>query len=194
MKIFLIGLPKSGRTTIAMSIAKEHGFSYVDSMKNIFRSIRDGEDLNLYKEEYEEHLVRQRLRYPHSVSDGVFMSQVRCENIVIDNILSPKDFSMLFDYESQDRRGDLVVFCNRTDNDADYEDHENIGLSVIRDYCFWLSSANLLAKSRWLEYNYKTNKDGPDFVRAMGAQNSVFIVKSIGTVISLLNKYIKDIV
>jgi hypothetical protein len=102
---------------------------------------------------------------------------------IIDGILSPKDFTALFDY-----REDIVVFLNRTDNLHEYRDHENIGTSVIRDYCFWMSAAGVLIKDRWLEYNFKIPGENSDFVKAMGAQNSVFIVKSIERVISHLTE------
>jgi hypothetical protein len=107
-------------------------------------------------------------------------------NFVIDGIISPKDFSALFDY-----REDTIVFLNRTDNDHEYRDHENIGISVIRDYCFWMSSAGVVNKTKWLEYNFKIPGEDSDFVKAMGAQNSVFIVKSIKKVISHLIERLK---
>jgi hypothetical protein len=49
-----------------------------------------------------------------------------------------------------------------------------------------MSAAGVLNKDRWLEYNFKIPGEDSDFVKAMGAQNSVFIVKSINKVISHL--------
>jgi hypothetical protein len=107
---------------------------------------------------------------------------------VVDGIISPKDFGTLFDY-----RQDIVVFLNRTDNEHEYRDHENIGVSVIRDYCFWMSAAGVLSKDRWVEYNFKIPGEDSDFAKAMGAQNSVFIVKSIKKVISHLTERLQGI-
>ena len=83
---------------------------------------------------------------------------------------------------------------NRVDNESDFKDHENIGVSVIRDYCFWMSSAGLIKKTHWLEYNFRVNDDKSDFVKAMGARNSVFIVKSIRRAISHLTESLAELI
>lgn len=107
---------------------------------------------------------------------------------IIDGISSPKDFTYLFNY-----REDTVVFLNRTDNAGEYRDHENIGVSVIRDYCFWMAASGLIDKKRWLEYNFRIPGDDVDGIKEMGAQNSLFIVKSINKAISHLKDKIKEI-
>ncbi|MGH7239415.1 MAG: hypothetical protein ACREHG_05025, partial [Candidatus Saccharimonadales bacterium] len=79
-------------------------------------------------------------------------------------------------------------------NEREYKDHENIGTSVIRDYCFWMSVAGLLNKERWLEYNFRIPGENSDHIKVMGAQNSVFIVKSIAKVISHLTERLNELV
>lgn len=194
MKIFIIGLPRSGRTTVAEAIAVEHGYHYVNAMswiRSTFRDPRPGEHPQQYEDEYQSYLTIRTLINPQFVMDYINeMIEIGGKGpCIIDGVSSPRDFACLFDFKQ-----DVVIFLNRSDNDSDYRDHENIGTSVIRDYCFWMSAAGLITKQRWLEYNFKILGEDSDHIKAMGAQNSVFIVKSIKRVISHLKEKIKEIV
>jgi adenylate kinase family enzyme len=202
MKIFIIGLPRSGRTTVAKAIAEAHGYQYIDAMswvRSAFREIHKGEHPHQYEDEYQQYLTKRMSINPWFVTDYVYeMMKVKEGSaasgdpdtvFVIDGIQSPRDFVTMFDY-----RQDVVVFLNRTDNEHEFRDHENIGASAIRDYCFWMSSASLINKQRWLEYNFRIPGEDNDHVKQMGAQNSVFIIKSIKKVISHLTEKIGEIV
>lgn len=193
MKIFVVGLPRSGRSTVAKALVEAHGYRYIDAMSWIrsnFRALETGEHPHQYEDAYQLHLAQLRLNDPWFVADYILEEiHSRTDIFVIDGLTSPKDFVDLFDYQK-----DVVVFLNRTDNEHEYRDHENIGVSVIRDYCFWMSAAGLLNKERWLEYNFKIPGESADHVKVMGAQNSVFIVKSIVRVVSHLTEKIKEIV
>jgi hypothetical protein len=203
MKIFIIGLPRSGRTTVAKAVVEAHGFEYIDAMswvRSAFRVPKEGEHPHQYEDEYQQYLTARMMANPLFVSNNVsdiinsinnqkYVSVFNPPTFVIDGVSSPKDFAALFNY-----REDVIVFLNRTDNEHEYRDHENIGASVIRDYCFWMSAAGLLNKNRWLEYNFRIPGEPSDHVKVMGAQNSVFITKSIVRVISHLIVEIKEIV
>lgn len=193
MKIFIVGLPKSGRSTVAKALVEAHGYRYIDAMswvRSTFRESNPGEHPHQYEDDYQEYLTQRRLTDEGFVSDYITKEMwYGTEIFVIDGLTSPRDFVWLFDYKE-----DVVIFLNRTDNDHEYRDHENIGVSVIRDYCFWMSAAGLLSKKRWLEYNFKIPGEPADHVKVMGAQNSVFIVKSIVRVVSHLTEKIKEIV
>jgi hypothetical protein len=195
MKIFIVGLPQSGRTTVARAIEKQFGARYIDAMswvKSTFRQRKDGEHLQRYEDEYDHFLSIRRVVNPWIITSHVYemlKSHESDKNFVIDGIASPRDFAELFDY-----RQDVVVFLNRTDGLAEYKDHENVGVSVIRDFCLWMSSAGLLAKNRWLEYNFKIPGEESDVIKTLGAKNSVFIVRSIGKAISHLIESLKECV
>jgi hypothetical protein len=198
MKIFIIGLPRSGRTTVAKAIVEEHGYQYIDAMswiRSTFRKPEAGEHPHQHEDEYQRYLSIRTTINPQFVVEHIhdMMRAAVSANIpdvfVIDGISSPRDFVTLFDFKQ-----DVVIFLNRTDNDNDYRDHENIGTSVIRDYCFWMSAAGLISKQRWLEYNFRIPGEKSDHIKAMGAQNSVFIVKSIEKAIAHLKETIKGIV
>jgi hypothetical protein len=88
----------------------------------------------------------------------------------------------------------MVVFLNRTDNAEEFKDSESIAVSVMRDYCFWMSAASLLPKDRWLEYNFKIPGDDSDFIKKLGSKNSVFLAKSLTKAISHLKESLKDLV
>lgn len=195
MKIFIVGLPRSGKTTVAKAIVEDAGFQYIDAMSWVragFRSPNVGEHIHQYEDEYQQYLTKRMQVNPWFIIDNVHeMMKVNgdAETIfVIDGVSSPKDFTALFDY-----REDIIVFLNRTDNEHEYRDHENIGTSVIRDYCFWMSAAGLLNRPRWIEYNFRIPGEPNDHVKEMGAQNSVFIIKSINRVISHLKERLQEL-
>jgi len=192
MKIFIVGLPRSGRSTVAKAVVEAHSYRYIDAMswvRSNFRECEPGEHPHQYEDAYQQHLAQLRLADPWFVSDYILKEMwYGTETFVIDGLTSPKDFVQLFDYQK-----DIVIFLNRTDNEHEYRDHENIGVSVIRDYCFWMSAASLLSKERWLEYNFKIPGETSEHIKVMGAQNSVFIVKSIARVVSHLVEKIKEI-
>lgn len=188
MRIFIVGLPKSGRTTVSKAVTEALGFGYVDAMswiRSTFRSRKEDEHPQQYEDEYQQYLTKRMMVNPNFISDHIqeMMKVSDKDNFVIDGIVSPKDFMTLFNYQQ-----DIVVFLNRTDEDPEGKDYEKIGVSVTRDYCYWMSAANLLNKDRWLEYNFKIPGEDSDFVKAMGTHNSVFIVRSINRVISHLTE------
>jgi len=189
MKIFILGMPESCRTTVAKALCQEQGFTYIDSyswIKNSFRPQRSNEHPEQYLDEY-HHWYLNRLKEKNLNIDfinGIISCYQKDSNWVIDGINNPHDFTNLFDYNK-----DFVVFLNRTDNqDSKSKDYESIGISVIRDYCFWLSSAGLLSKHKWYEYNFKLIGGSPDRFKAMGSKNSVFILGSIEKVIDHLKQ------
>jgi len=195
MKIFIVGLPKSGRTMVAKAICEAENYNYMDAtswVKSDFRQPKEGELPHQFEDEYHQYLTKRMNINPNFIRDHLCEMMKMIEStehhFVIDGVFSPPDFINLFDY-----REDVVVFLNRIDNDHDCQDHENIGNSVIRDYCFWMSSAGVIARKRWLEYNFRIQGEDSDAIKTMGVQNSVFIVKSINKVMSHLNEQIKEI-
>lgn len=184
MKIFILGYPESGYHDVAQSICQDIKYCYVDGLnwvRQTFRSIRDDEHIEQYYDAYHQYFT-DRLIEDSNLCLRNIKDTIACnvsEHYVISGIASPRDFATLFDYTQ-----DYVVFLNRTDNeDAQIKDYEKIGVSVIRDYCFWMSSANLLPKERWLEFNFKMWGTDKERFKKMGSKNSVFIVGSLEKVI-----------
>lgn len=195
MKIFIVGLSHSGRTTVSQALAEKSDYQYIDAMswvRSNFRELKSDEHPHQYEDEYQQYLTKRMQVNPWFVSDYVFeMMKVMGDEdtvYVIDGISSPRDLTVLFDY-----RKDVIIFLNRIDNDHEVKDHDTIAVSVMRDYCFWMSSAGLLTKDKWLEYNFRIPGESSDHVKAMGAQNSVYIVKSFRKVISHIAERIMEI-
>lgn len=194
-KLFIIGLPNSGRTTIAKSICNKfkhyHYISYNNWVKSLFRDIDNNEHIQKYQEAFNDFKVNLFKSNPaiciDVIRDLIDSNKSNNDNTyVIDGVFSPKDFAVLFDFNK-----DTVVFLNRTDNEADSPDVDNIGISVMRDYCFWMSSAGFLNKERWIEYNYKFSHDDNDYIKSLGSKNSVYLVKSVNKVISHLTSILE---
>lgn len=187
-------MPESGRTTVAKSLCQDTSFIYVDAsgwLKDSFRPQREGEHPEQYHDAY-HHWYLNRVKENKTLTVNHVNSTIAAygseSHWVIDGINSPHDFPNLFDYNQ-----DFVVFLNRTDNqEVKIKDYETIGTSVIRDYCFWLSSGGMLPKDRWHEYNFKIVGGVIEKFKAMGSKNSVFIVGSLDKVVEHLKGVILD--
>ncbi|CAB4196811.1 hypothetical protein UFOVP1290_331 [uncultured Caudovirales phage] len=193
MKVFILGFPKSGKTTIAKHISTLDGFSYIDAsswIKLTFRSIFPNEKDESYYEEYHHFLTARTKAAPLFCVNNVLdiISATDKSNFIIDGLFSPKDLVHLFDVNK-----DVIVFLNRTDNDESFKDSDNIAVSVMRDYCYWLSSAGLLEKKRWIEYNFKIPGEKSDTIKELGSKNTVFIARSIDKVMDHLKELIKKV-
>lgn len=189
MKVFIIGLPNSGRTTVAKALAQK-GAHYIDAsswLEVTFRQPDKDEPEQKFQDEYFTYLSDRLKHQPNLFVDNVIGCMKSCHDdkgtFIIDGLHSPRDIVQLFNYNE-----DYMIFLNRTDNDSEYKDQESIGVSVIRDYCYWMSSANLLAKDHWLEFNYKIPGEESSFVKVLGSKNTVMIVKSINKAISILQE------
>lgn len=189
MNIFIIGAPQSCKTTVAKSLCQDNKFEYIDSsswIKATFRPQKEQEHIQHYEEEYHHYLINRLKIDPNLGNKNISATMASYSysyNFVIDGIITPKDFVHLFNYNN-----DVVVFLNRINNDAEFRDYENISVSVIRDYCFWLASIGLLEKKKWIEYNFKVPSEDSDDIKILGSKNSVYLVKSLNKVISHLQE------
>lgn len=194
MNIFIIGLPKSGRTSVAKEVADKLGFVYLSSsdwIKGVFRGPNADEHEQSYVEEYQKYFF-DRLKVNPDMCINTVRDSLSCQkdkSFVIDGISSPRDFVTLFNYNK-----DAIVILNRTDNESYHKDHDSIFISTVKDYCFWLASADILPKSRWIEYNFKLNADSSDVVKPMGSKNSVYLAKNIKRVKSHLEEQVRNFV
>lgn len=194
MKVFVIGLPESGRTTVAKSLCTNSQFVYVDAnswLKDSFRTPKPDEHPEHYHDAY-HHWYLNRLKENQNVIIEHVQATIAAyesdNDWVIDGVSSPHDFPILFNPDE-----DFVVFLNRNDNqEIKIKDYENIGTSVIRDYCFWLASGGLLSRERWHEYNFRMQSTGAERFKATGSKNSVFIVGSVERVISHLKEALQN--
>jgi adenylate kinase family enzyme len=191
MKVFIVGLPQSGRTTVSKALCQDN-FGYIDGsawVKSTFRDPKIGEHPTQFADEYHLFLANRLKDNPNlcinNILESISAQKEKYSSFVIDGVLGPKDLIHLFNYNE-----DIIIFLNRTDNDADAKDHETIGVSVMRDYCFWLSSSGLLPKTRWIEYNFKIPGDKSDQVKELGSKNTVFLMRSIDKVIDHLKHYL----
>lgn len=186
MKIFILGLNKSGRTTVAKALISDdiYYISAVDWLSATFRDPNKGEKLEDFQYEYNEYYVNRLKLNAYLCVDNIYdimETNKTVDHFVIDGVMNPKDFLHLFDYNK-----DVVVFLNRIDNMTNGKDYEGIGINVMRDYCLWLATMGFLSKERWVEYNYRIPGEESDFIKTLGAKNSVTITKSI-------NKAIEDL-
>jgi adenylate kinase family enzyme len=194
MKVFILGLPESGRSTVAQSICQDIRYSYVDGshwIKKTFRSQREGEHIEQFLDAYHQYFIKRLIDDPNICLRNI-EETMRCnssEHFIIDGVATPRDFVTLFDYSQ-----DFVVFLNRNGNEeVQMKDYEKIGVSVMRDYCFWMSAAGLLPREHWYEYNFKMTGGDPQRYKAMGSKNSVFIVGTLEKAVSHLKDSLNDL-
>ena len=196
MKIFIIGLPNSGRTTFAKKIIESFPdknlllFSLNNWLKLTFRPQNVKESIEEYNREYNQYQV-ERLKLDNNLLSDNYYKTVKIlgnENQIIDDVLSPTEFVKIFDYNK-----DIVVFLNRLDNDNSMYENDNIAINVIRDYCFWLASNGLLEKAKWVEYNFKIPGQDIDFIKTVGVRNTVHLMKSLNKVIEHFVKNLEEL-
>lgn len=181
MKVFILGLSGAGKTTVSKSLLCNK-FNYIDVLswfKSSFRSKQPKESVNEYEQSFTTYLVS------HLQQDPLFFSQQIKDRLndkaaIVDGMLDPRNFIDLFNPKE-----DYLIVLNRLDN-SNNNDYDLVSLNVIRDYCFWLSSFNMLDKDRWIEFNFKMNTDKKDFTKKMGAKNTLYLVKSIDKAIDIL--------
>lgn len=190
MKTVLIGLPKSGRSTIAKELATKCELHYLHAESWItasFRSRTAGESLEDYKEAYQKFYAERLRVNPDTISNNVretivARNAIKICDVVIDGLTSPRDFINLFDYNQ-----DVVIFVNRTNGPNYIEGCDHINVNVVRDYCLWLGTMGLLAKNRWQEYNFPIPGDPKDsFTKELGNKNTVTITRSIEKTIEMI--------
>lgn len=198
MKIFIIGIPYSGRTTVAKALLQDEKYQYIDAsawIKSTFRDQESGEHIQKYLESYHEYLTKRIQSNPlfaiNNILDSIEAYKNKSNIFIIDGINNPKDFIHLFDVNK-----DIVVFLNRTDNTEEFKDSESIAVAVVRDYCYWMATTGLLAKNRWLEYNFKIPGEGTELnlIKKMGTKNSVFLSRTINNTINHLRKSLKELI
>lgn len=187
MKIFIIGLPKSGSTRVAKTLAEDPSLHYVsatDWLQSTFRPPRHDEKKEDYDLAYLEFYVN-RLKVNQSICIenviDVMKSAGTGKDFIIDGIINPGDLSRLLDFNT-----DVIVFLNRTDSPVTPKDYEGVAVNVMRDYCLYLATVGLLPKNRWLEYNYKLPGEESDFIKHLGKHNTVTITRSINKAIEHL--------
>jgi adenylate kinase family enzyme len=192
MKIFILGLSNSGRTTVSQALVEDNSLyiSAMDWIKSTFRTKQFGEDSLDFERSFNEYLSERIKVNPFLIADNIEEIIKSCPHnkFIIDGVLNPQNFMKLFDHNN-----DMLIVLNRIDNLVDSTDQDNIALNVIRDYCYWLSSMNLLSKDRWIEYNFRINVKGDGAVKKMGTRNIVYIVKSIDNVITHVKDVVKSI-
>lgn len=196
MKVFIIGLPQSGRTSVAKHLSKDADFHTIEIgayLKNIFKRSFSGPEEDFcdkYKEfianilKNDSKFYKENLRY---LKNSIKLAKKNgVKNFVIEDLVGPMDFIKLFNYNE-----DIVVFLNRLDNPSVANEQENICLSLIKDYCLWLVTMSCLDKDRWIEYNFKSTYSTDNTVKTMGVHNSIFILKSFEGVASHLSDILK---
>lgn len=187
MKVFIIGLPTAGRTAVAKALAEQEGNYYIsafDWFKGTFRSQHKTESVDDYNHSFMEYMIERLKIEPLLFSNNikeVIKASPNHNKFIIDGLINPKNFVDIFDYNK-----DMIVILNRIDNDYDTHDYDNMSINVIRDYCFWLSSAGFIDKERWLEYNFKITKEDSGFIKKLGSKNTVYLVKSLDKAIEHL--------
>ncbi len=188
MNVFIIGLPQSGKSFIAQSICNDNNkFQHIDVgswIKDSFRTKLQSETDRAYQDAFYNYIsIRLKL------TPDLFYSYIKgsildfSKNYIIEGVNSPHLITQLFDYNK-----DFIIFLNKIDNDSEFPESENIGVSNIRDYCYWLSSLNLIDKEKWLEFNYKLSDQDLGFSKYLGCKNTVVITKSIEKISSILKE------
>lgn len=193
MKTIIIGLPKSGRTTVAKELATACDLYYIhaeDWITASFRKKKATETIDDYKQELHSYYKERLKLNTNIIIDNINSSLISAtnafdsHNFIIEGLNSPRDFINLFNYNE-----DTVIFLNRTNGPNYVEGCDHINVNVVRDYCLWLANMGLLIKSNWLEFNFPIPGDPKDlFTKELGNKNTVTITRSIEKTIEIIKE------
>ena len=75
MKIFIIGLPRAGHTTVAKALVEGwETYQYIDAtswVRSTFRDIHQGEHPHQYEDEFQQYLAKRTMDYPQFITDNI---------------------------------------------------------------------------------------------------------------------------
>lgn len=144
MKIFVLGISRSGKTTLAKGIAEELKLPHISSSGWVRTHFAEGapiSDMTAYSQEQLEKNPSACLDYLQANYD----LSIPC---VIEGIRNPFDFIHLFD-----PREDLVILLDYVKNLTEATLFES-GLEVIDRYVKWLEINQLIRSNRRLKLTF----------------------------------------
>lgn len=153
MNIFVLGMTKTGKTTVADRIAQKMGYERVSGSTWVKNRYVVPPGMVVGSPEYLQGITAYScealasnpdacvdfIRANHNVSEGF---------LVIEGLRNPRDFTLLFRPNE-----DLLILLNYPDNPVVPSEFERHGVRAIRDIAEWMVTTGMLNPDRVLKIN-----------------------------------------
>ena len=153
MNIFVLGLTKTGKTTIAGRVAKKLSYELVSGSTWVKSRYVPPPGVVVGSPDYLRDITNyscsQLASNPNVCVDYIHAHHCVEEGfLVIEGLRNPRDFTLLFRPDE-----DLLILLNYPNNPIVPSDFERHGVRVIRDTVEWMTSTGILDPSRVLKIN-----------------------------------------
>ncbi len=152
MKIFVIGMSQSGKSTLTKYLCEKFDFSHIQSsimVRNTFPfKESDYDNKQDFIEAITKFSIELNRKNPNAVSDYI-KNNYNLNNVIIEGIRNPNNFFQLFDIKT-----DKVIYLNYLNNKIEKTNFEN-GIDVILNYLNWNLEMEILKEGSFqkIEFN-----------------------------------------
>lgn len=153
MKIFIIGISKTGKSTLSTYLSNKYNLEHIQSSLSIRNSFKYKESDFNNKQEFinaiTEYSIELNKKVPNFISTYIKKNYDLTKNVIIEGIRNPNNFFDLFDINK-----DKVIFLDYLNNEVKQTKFED-GIDVIKHYLNWNLELNIIPQNRiqYLIYN-----------------------------------------
>lgn len=152
MKIFILGMSQSGKSTLTNKLCNKYNFKHIQSsimVRNTFKfTEKDYHNKQDFIDAITQYSIELNRKTPNAVSDYI-KDNYNLNNVIIEGIRNPNNFFQLFDIKK-----DKVIYLNYLNNKIEKTSFEK-GLDVILNYLDWNLEMGILKESSFqkIEFN-----------------------------------------
>lgn len=153
MKIFIIGISKTGKSTLSKYLSEKYNIEHIQASKSIRNTFKyKEEDYNSQQEFIEaitEYSIKLNQKEPYFISNYIINNYNLKKDVLIEGIRNPNNFFSLFDITK-----DKVIILDYLNNKIEKTNFEQ-GIDIIKEYLKWNVELDIISKNRIqiLEYN-----------------------------------------
>lgn len=153
MKIFIIGISKTGKSTLSTYLSNKYNLEHIQSSLSIRNSFEYKESDFNNKQEFIEAITQYSIelnqKVPNFISTYIKNNYDLTKNVIIEGIRNPNNFFDLFNINE-----DKVIFLDYLNNEVKQTKFED-GIDVIKNYLNWNLELNIIPQNRiqYLIYN-----------------------------------------
>lgn len=146
MKIFIIGISKTGKSTLSIYLSNKYNLEHIQSSLSIRNSFEYKESDFNNKQDFinaiTQYSIELNQKVPNFISTYIKNNYDLTKNIIIEGIRNPNNFFDLFNINE-----DKVIFLDYLNNEVKQTKFEN-GINIIKDYLNWNLELNIIQKNR----------------------------------------------
>lgn len=146
MKIFIIGISKTGKSTLSTYLSNKYNLEHIKSSLSIRNSFEYKESDFNNKQDFinaiTEYSIELNQKVPNFISTYIKNNYDLTKNVIIEGIRNPNNFFDLFNINE-----DKVIFLDYLNNEVKQTKFEN-GIDVIKHYLNWNLELNIIPQNR----------------------------------------------